>query len=197
MRGLGDHRLHDRAVEQPVVRAVHQVPQAVAGDRRGDARVPVEPVEAQQALRHHQSPREQVAHDGEAGVLDLGVRMPVARRAPAPQPLLRVSLLERRARARHVPAPGAAAVAARAEVSGATSGRRTGRVVSELALTRAVVGAIVVEDEGASAVAIEEAAGLLDGDAGVDQVVEQQRPEGADVVRSGGAEEARERRARG
>ena len=84
-------------------------------------------------------------------------------------------------------------VAARAEVSGATPGRRSGGVVGELALTRAVVGAVVVEDEGALPVSIDEAAGALGGDAVVDEVVEQHRREARDVVRPDRAEEARER----
>jgi hypothetical protein len=57
-----------------------------------------------------------------------------------------------------------------------------------------VVGAVVVEQEGALTVAVVQPPGLLGGDAGVDQVVEQQGAEGRHVGGPDVLKEARQGR---
>ena len=118
--------------------------------------------------------------------------MTVARRAPAPEPLLRVGLHEHRARAGHVDAPRAPVVALREQRGGAADGRWACIVVGELALARAVVGAVVVEEDVARAVAVIESAREVGGDARVDEVVEEVGCEGGDVARCDRAQEARQ-----
>ncbi len=124
VRWRRDHRLHSHAPQQPVGRAAHQVPQAMPRDHRRDARVPVQPVQAEQPLNHAHPPGRQVAHHRRAGVFDLCEGVTVAG-ALNPQPLLRVGLHEHRARAGHVnDAPRARCSPSR------TARRRGGRAVA-------------------------------------------------------------------